>query len=198
MDSRQETSTIPGRSQLPGDDTLEIELTAEDRLRLSRAASSVAVTARSVQAAIRPFEPAHESSIYRRSARIDLVCNATFALVGLILIVATVWRVMSPVAPPAAAVAPSRPIVVAAAPAAPVQKAQPLIRVKNPFDASEVFEFPVETQQQAREAMTQLLMRRARDRLAEGALLGHDVRHEGREARDGTPEILVTKLSGTE
>jgi hypothetical protein len=56
---------------------------------------------------------------------------------------------------------------------AALQAAQ-MVRVTNPFDATEVFEFPAATTKtDAREAVAELLLQRARDRRAQGLLIVH-------------------------
>ena len=68
---------------------------------------------------------------------------------------------------PAAAPPPAEPapeMVAQPDPTATVYTGQP-VRVKNPFDHSEVFEFPAGTSlKEARQSVTQILMQRAHDR----------------------------------
>jgi hypothetical protein len=71
------------------------------------------------------------------------------------------------------------------------------VRIKNAFDATEVFEFPPgTTESEARDAVAQLLLTRARDRRAEGLAL----RRVGslqpyRGAAVQQPEVYVTRLA---
>ena len=70
-------------------------------------------------------------------------------------------------------------------PAAPSADSEPL-RIKNPFDRTEAFEFPPGTSKaEAREAVTKLLMERAHDRLP---LLADASRRRGPTAKHGTHE----------
>jgi hypothetical protein len=121
------------------------------------------------------------------------------AAAGLIVVVLTgtfiaqramVWRAAS--LHTRASAMPTR-VAVVAAPIAPVPTQRPLVHVTNPFDKTEVFEFPAETtESQAREAMAELLLQRARDRFAQGLILGHaGFRHRSRGAVREKPEILV-------
>jgi hypothetical protein len=66
--------------------------------------------------------------------------------------------------PPVAVAA--RPIVAIARPAALIASAAiPTVRVMNPFDASEVFEFPAGTSHaESHEKVAQILLQRARER----------------------------------
>ena len=70
------------------------------------------------------------------------------------------------------------------------------MRIKNAFDATEVFEFPPgTTESEAREAVAELLLSRARDRRAEGlALRPAGNRQPDRGAEVQQPEVLVTRL----
>jgi hypothetical protein len=78
--------------------------------------------------------------------------------------------------------------------------------VRNPFDATEVFEFPAETTKtEAREAMAELLLKRARDRLGQGLGINNaGNRHPALGAAERSkqtaqdrrrPDVFVTKLS---
>jgi hypothetical protein len=83
---------------------------------------------------------------------------------------------------------------VVSAPAAPAEPHGQLVQVRNPFDASEVFEFPAETgKTEARNAVAELLLQRARDRRHEGI----GIEPAGaRTAAGALAEVFVTKLSG--
>ena len=71
------------------------------------------------------------------------------------------------------------------APAALSAASEPM-RIKNPFDGTEAFEFPPGTSEaEAREAVTKLLMERAHDRLPLMAEASH---HRGPTAKHGTHE----------
>lgn len=65
--------------------------------------------------------------------------------------------------------------------AAPVAEPPPPVRVTNPFDKSEVFEFPVGTTlEDAHAAVADTLLERARERQAE-----YDARHPKKQRRVG-------------
>ena len=68
--------------------------------------------------------------------------------------------------------------------------------MKNAFDATEVFEFPHGTSQsEAREAVAELLLSRARDRRAEGvALRRADNLQPDHGATVQQRDVLVTRL----
>ena len=112
--------------------------------------------------------PGYKNSAYRRTARIDFVCNVTFAVAVLGMAVAFLWPASDRHPPaPEAAVTRAAPLttVPRAGPAEP--KGAP-VRIKNAFDATEVFEFPTATSEsEACEAVAELLLSRARDRRAE-------------------------------
>jgi hypothetical protein len=82
--------------------------------------------------------------------------------------------------------------------ATPREPQRPLVQVRNPFDATEVFEFAAETTKtEAREAMAELLLQRARDR--RGLRVGIKPaasRHPGRGAAEKQPNVLVSESSG--
>jgi hypothetical protein len=107
------------------------------------------------------------------------------------------WHVAGSGTPAPAPVPPPR-IAAVTLPAAPPKTEQPLVRVRNPFDAFEVFEFPPETTMaEAREAMAQLLLQRARTRIAQGTAPAQaNLSPRPRRIAQVQPEIFVTKLSG--
>jgi hypothetical protein len=150
------------------DDTMKVGLTGEQKPTLSRASESAGATAHADESGTVKSVPEYENSAYRRTARIDFVCNVTFAVAVLGMAVAFLWPASDrhPPAPEAA--------VTKAAPPAKVPRAGPddpkgaPVLIKNAFDATEVFEFPTETSEsEACEAVAELLLSRARDRRAE-------------------------------
>ena len=195
MDLEPERPITTGSAQ-ESDETVEIELNAEEHLELSQAANAVPVTARTAEPTIGLPEFAHDSLLYRRTARVDLVCNVVFAAVVLSIAAAVGWHAAS-VRPRAPAIPPRAAVV--AVPAPPAEAPRPLVHVRNPFDTTELFEFPAETtESQAREAMAELLLQRARDRVAQGVTLRHAaIRDQARGAVHEQPEVLVTKLNGS-
>lgn len=180
---------VPTREALPaelGEDTMELELTAEEELELARAAEAVDAQG--------PMAPDYETYIRTRTHRIDLIGTVTF--VSLVLVGATLagWRVLrEPTVSPAVAYH-SPPAAEVAAPIAPEQPT--FVRVANPFDAGEVFELPADmTEAEARDAVAEVLLNRARERAQQG--VNFQYRHRTRPAPvlAGTPtEIVVTPV----
>jgi hypothetical protein len=143
------------------EDTIELELSAEEMRGLSRAArESQASTAKSAG---------------RKPLRLWSVSLA-IALAGAAAAIA--WRPgpshhialrMAPTpaiasTPPAA----SQPAVLAQ-PQPPPEPQRPPVRMKNPFDAAEVFEFPAgTTRAEARRQVSAILLQRAVDRGSAG------------------------------
>lgn len=185
MDAGSQDPTTPPAHE-PDGDTVEIELTAPERLRLSQAAKSPQATALPAQSSGGSLE----SFICRRSARVDVVSTATFAVVIVSVAATIVWR--ASIAPMPAPLMPIRVATTAAVPPPPAPVPRPPVQVRNPFDATEVFEFPADTtKNEAHEAMAKLLLERARDRLAQGVSFRHAA------GGDEQSPILVTKTSGT-
>jgi hypothetical protein len=182
-----EGPTTAGSAHDLSDDTIALDLTGEEELALSRAAEAARATAR-------PEESGPVA--FRRTARIDFVCNVIFAVTVPWIAVALLWPAPER-HPPAPAVASAAPLA-EVAPAGPAEPQGAPVRIKNVFDATEVFEFPTGTaESEAREAVAELLLSRARDRRAEGLAL----RHAGNRQPDhGTeiqqPEVLVTRFDG--
>jgi hypothetical protein len=140
--------------RLEADDTIEIALTAEDTLALSQAAEerqAVAILGESASAT-----RTYCRQQYLRPDRWPLVLPP--ALLGMAIGVAlgvaadriyTVRIESPPGATP------------------PAESREPPVRFRNPFDASEVFEFPPGTSDDsARESVAATLLQRARDRHA--------------------------------
>jgi hypothetical protein len=195
MNQGSEGPTTAESARDSSEDTIELALTGEQELALSRAAAAARETARPDESGPVASMPEHKNFASRRTARIDFVCNVTFAVAVLGIAMASLW--------PASDRQPPAPAVISAAPRAEVVPAGPTepqgapVRIKNAFDATELFEFPPgTTESEAREAVAQLLLSRARDRRAEGLALkraGHlqsDRRGAGRQ-----PEVSVTRLA---
>jgi hypothetical protein len=140
--------------RLEADDTVEIALTAEDTLALSQAAEerqAVAIRGESASAT-GTYLPRQ----YLRPDRWLLVLPS--ALLGMAIgvalgIAADRMHTVRIETPQAATL--------------PAESREPPVRFRNPFDASEVFEFPPGTSDDsARESVAALLLQRARDRHA--------------------------------
>ena len=150
------------------EDTIELELTAKELRRLSRAH--------------RQARGATPGFAYRAGK--GLLRLWPLALAGALVGIAAAisWHPNPPhrVLPPPAPVPPvhstptavPHPVVLAP----PQVKESPPVRVRNPFDASEIFEFPAgTTQAEARQKVAQALLQRAVDRdvPAKGAGAAH-------------------------
>ena len=191
-----EGPTTPGPVHDRSEDTIDLELTGEQGLALSRAAEAARGTARPDESGPVLPVPEHENSTFRRTARIDFVCNVIFGVAVLGIFVAFLWPA-SARHPPAPAVTSAAPLAeVVPVPAGPAEPQGAPVRVENAFDATEVFEFPHgTTESEAREAVAERLLSRARDRRAEGLAL----RRAGnlqldRGASVQQPELFVTRL----
>jgi hypothetical protein len=180
------------------DDTIELELSVEQELALSRATEAAQATARPHESAPVLSVPEYENFPYRRTARIDFICNVTSAAAVLGIAVAFLWPASVRHSP-----APARaPAVISAvrladvAPAGPAEPQGAPVRIRNAFDAMEVFEFPHgTTASEARKAVAELLLSRARDRLTAGPALSQAGNLQpDRGAAPQQPEVLVTRL----
>jgi hypothetical protein len=158
-----------------GDDTIELQLTPEQMRELSQAAELAETDAPAQLSAF--GAPARISSAFPapqplleagRSSRTHAwpqvpVAKMAAAIVGY---VALAWWSASQLAgqpqPPVTAAA--RPAVVSPKPAL-IASSPPALRVINPFDATEVFEFPAGTSDaEGRAKVAQVLLQRARER----------------------------------
>jgi len=138
--------------RLDADDTVEIALTAEDTLALAQAAEER-------QAVAILGESGSATSTYLRRPypqpdrwRLVLPASLLGMAIGVALgIAADRIHTVGIDTPPEATL--------------PAESPQPPVRFRNPFDASEVFEFPPGTSDDsARELVAAMLLQRARDR----------------------------------
>src|SRR5271170_4751231 len=120
------------------EDTIEMELTGEQEFALSQAASEGQRTADPVESASDAISPAFRR-LYKRTARIDFICSLMFALAGVGITAAAVWPAADRSPPAVASTASVVPPL-----AAPAELQRRLVHVRNPFDSTEVFEFPAE------------------------------------------------------
>jgi hypothetical protein len=192
MIGEPEVSAGAGGAREPAEDTVGQELTAAQQLELSQAANAPARPPEIVRG-----KPGHDSFVCRRTERIDFVSTLTFAALVLGITAASGWRALvgQPTVP-APAVAIGVPVAPAPAPNAPPRA--PVVQVINPFDATEVFEFPAETtKSEARNAIAELLLQRARERRRQGL----DLRRASNRqqppliAADNPPDVFVTRAS---
>ena len=199
MIAGSEGRTTAGSARDSSDDTIELDLTGEEELALSRAAEAARATARPGESG--PVLPGPEyNCAFRPTARIDFVCNVLFAMAVPGIAVALLWPAPdrhppAPAPAPAPAFASTAPLA-KVAPAGPAEPQGAPVRIKNAFDATEVFEFPPGTTgSESRKAVAELLLRRASDRRAEGLALRHaGNRHPDRGTEIRQPEVLVTRL----
>ena len=189
-----EGPTTTGSAHDSSDDTIELELSGEQRLALSRAAESPRPTARAEE--LGPVLCVHEFEDFpsRRTARIDFACNVTFAVAVLSIAAASLWPA-SDRHPPAPTITSAAPVAEMASPG-PAEALDAPLRIKNAFDATEVFEFPPGTpESEARKAVAELLLSRARDRRAAGlALRRAGNLQPNRGAAVHPREVFVTRL----
>lgn len=156
--------------RLEADDTVEIALTAEDTLALSQAAEerqAVAIHGKLASAA-----GTYLRQQYLRPDRWRLVLPSSLLgmAIGVALgVAADRIHTVRIETPPGATL--------------PAESREPPVRFRNPFDASEVFEFPPGTSDDsARESVAAMLLQRARDRHAT------QERKKGREF-DNSPSL---------
>ena len=196
MIAGSEGRTTAGSARDSSDDTIELDLTGEEELALSRAAEAARATARPDESGPVLSVPEYNCA-FRATARIDFVCNVLFAMAVPGIAVALLWPAPDRHPPaPAPAFASAAPLLTKVAPAGPAEPQGAPVRIKNAFDATEVFEFPPGTTgSESREGVAELLLRRASDRRAEGLALRHAGNRQpdrGTEIRQ--PEVLVTRL----
>lgn len=154
----------------PGEDTIELELSPQDFLTLSRPAEEQSAPAPLGAAMLTCAEPAvtEVSSVARDTPRRDRWPLARVA--GILGIAAAVMAIGSAAhlavvgrSVTTAAINLSGPA--AATTGAPAESISPRVRIRNPFDPSEVFEFsPGTSEAEARESVAKILLQRARDR----------------------------------
>jgi hypothetical protein len=169
MDHGTEGLVTPRCAQVTREHTLQTESQNEVETATAQARARV----KSAPAAFLGsgfLEPSGQNSLYRRTARIDFICNVMFAAVLVLGVALTLlWRAAD--APAASVRISAPPVVAVSAPPLPAEPQRPPVHVANPFDASEVFEFPAATTSSAaHDAMAKLLLQRARIRVAQGVV----------------------------
>jgi hypothetical protein len=154
-------------------DTLELEISAEDLIGLwsagaaeRRQPTSNAPTTR-VLATSPDFGKRAHAAIGKLTGRGPLTRIAASLVITFALIVSgtAAYRATEPNPPQPART--DNPAATQARPPEPklAQAQKPPVRIRNPFDRSEVFEFPPGTsRRKARQAVANLLLERARDR----------------------------------
>ncbi len=197
MQPRDETYTAAQPAARSGDETVESGLTAEEQLWLLHAGDGATEDAACADAPASHSQPrAGDNSLLTRTARVDAIGTATFAAVILCLVAAwlrhpAVPHGATPAAIPNVAQGPPR--------SAASEPQRPPVQVRNPFDRSEVFELPADaTAEQAREAVAELLLERARSRLHQlPAVSTRIMQHRMAGTTQIPPESFVTEVSAT-
>lgn len=160
-----------------GDDTIEIELTQDEWRQLSQAAEAAAqgveparvaavVASDPIAPAPATLQPLFTVDPASRLSRWRVTPIAKMS--GYIIAYAAfAWWSVSQLAgqPQVPVTTAAKPAVVIPQPAVIASSVQPAVKIINPFDATEVFEFPAGTSDaESREKVAQLLLQRARER----------------------------------
>ena len=179
---------IEGADRDSGEDTVEFELTPAEQLELSRVAD---IALRSPE--MTGGKPSYDSFVCARTHRADLVGTITFAMLICGIATATGWHALMRVPATHAFATSSVTLPALIAHAKPMPG---VVQVVNPFDATELFEFPAETDEtDARNAIAELLLERARERHQQGLDLRRAGSHHLRPAAAVKPsDVFVTKL----
>jgi hypothetical protein len=147
------------------DDTIDLTLSEEDMLALARAAEEeLAETSRDKSALVGTGAYPRDESVRSRRWRPWLAASVSAIVIGAVLGVA--WSVVADLGSPVRFRVPS-------AATRSTKSLDSPVRFSNPFDASEVFEFPRGTSdEQARRSVAAILAQRARDRQGAGVVSG--------------------------
>jgi len=154
----------------PGDDTIELELSPQDLLTLSRPSEEQSAPVPLGVAMLTCAEPAvtEVSSVARDAPRMDRWPLARVA--GILGIAAAVMALGSAAHRAVVGRSATTTVINLSGPAAattrqPAESISPSVRIRNPFDASEVFEFsPGTSEAEARGSVAKILLQRAHDR----------------------------------
>jgi hypothetical protein len=175
----------------PAENTVELQLTAAEQLELQRA--SIEATAQQA-APLPPIRAAYDPVVYARSRRIDVIGTVAFAVMAIGVAAAAGWHVLGQAPAPTLSVASPAP----ALPRAEPQSPPPVVQILNPFDAREVFELPADiSEAEARSAIADLLLERARERRRQGMNVNHASGHPAlRSAAVSPADVFVTRVPG--
>jgi hypothetical protein len=168
------------------DDTVELELSAEQMLALSRADAALRSNPLAVSSAEKSLPDVPKD---RRSAwhAIILLIAAVSVFSGGVAYLAT-----TPAQPPVHV--DGNTVVRTATPetTAPHSADNASVRFANPFDATEIFEFPSGTSDtEARQAVADLLLQRAHDRQTSSSKIAR----QRRKAADQVTPVTTTSLA---
>ncbi len=182
-----------------GDDTIEMEFTAEQQLKLSQAAEAATTVAFPAESTPSPAQALAVCTTVETSLQAggmkQLRVRPLILIAAVVGVTAAItWRVAGHMRGPDQ-IQPDRIVVrlvippIAPPPPMSLQPQAPPVRVRNPFDVTEVFEFPAATSRtEARAAMAKMLLGRAQDRRGQGPSIGHAAdRYWGRDASDKNP-----------
>jgi hypothetical protein len=177
------------------EDTIELELTAERMLALSRADSATRSNPLPVLSTEKSRSNAPQDQRGAWPAVILPIVVASL-MSGAVAYLATIPAQSVQVGTNTAAGANTTAGTNTAPPAAPETSAPPSadapVRFVNPFDATEVFQFPSGTSEtQARQAVAELLLQRAGDRLKSLS----EVRHQLRKTAVQVAPVTTTRLA---
>lgn len=178
-------SNTAGSTDAQCGDTIELELSAEQVLALSRADTAIQSNPLPVTSAEKSLPDVPRDQRGARAAVALGIAAASVLLGGLAYLATTRAR---PVHVGANTVARSAARETPAPPSADIAP----VRFINPFDATEVFEFPTgTTETQARHAVADLLLQRARDRQNSSS----KVTRQRRKAAGQVTPVTTTSLA---
>jgi hypothetical protein len=171
MTQGPEGGTI-GSADGSDEDTIELQLTPEQALGLSQAAKPAQTSAPRVESPLGSSASPSSIPLPRLQASAATRFRVWPLALGASVLAITAaigwWAAAQRAAalnPPAAAVISAAQTPVLPPPAATAEPPAPPVQVRNPFDAAEVFEFPAGTSEtEARKAVAEQLLQRARDR----------------------------------
>jgi hypothetical protein len=188
MSPADEGPTATGTAHDSSDDTIEIEIMDEHAL--------IPVTAPQTKYPLGDSVMGVSDYQTKRTARIDFVCNVTLGVLALGIGLAFLWPASAHRSAMSSG-AKSFPAAQVSAPALEFIEPHSLplpVRIANAFDASEVFEFPQgTTDDAARAAVAELLLNRARERRAERLAAKHTHNLQADRA-PSPPEVFVTRM----
>jgi hypothetical protein len=162
-------------SPVSGDETIELELTPEQLRHLSQAAAEAAepvaaqlpvvATRESIPAAFSAPQPLLTAGAPSRVRRWHLLAFVKVAAATIVYIAFAWWSASQLAARPQPPVATAAHPTDIPHPAVPAASSAPVVRFVNPFDKTEVFEFPAgTTPAESRDKVAQMLLQRAQER----------------------------------
>jgi hypothetical protein len=172
------------------EDTIELELSAEQLLALSQAAAASEPSAPTLQPVTQTKAPAVNSQIKGR--RLGARHAAILGIAAASVVLSSAVYLATIGARPARLAANTVSAPTAPDISTPLSAGNVPVKFPNPFDAAEVFEFPPGTSElEARDAVAEVLLQRARDR--QGSW--QKVTHARQQAEDKNRPAAATKLA---